>query len=111
MNADESLYERYHNDFRILNGLLLEHYGNREELLDHLEKPFAVPDLVEVKRTDLLNFLPYVVSDLSVDQDIVRQDRLQVFSLEQIIGYIETSVDIALLHLERRKTTALYLSL
>lgn len=105
MNADESLYERYHNDFRMLNGLLLEHYGNREELLHHLQETYTVPNLEEVKRTDMIKLVPHVIADLSYNQGLVRQNRLQVFTLEQIIGYIETSVDIALLHLERIKAT------
>ncbi|QTD41840.1 hydrolase [Sporosarcina sp. Te-1] len=102
MNADESLYERYHNDFRLLNGLLLEHYGNRDELLELLQNTTSVQDLEEVKRTDLMKFIPYVLSDLTYDQENIHQDKLHVFTLDQIIGYIETSVEIALLRWKRR---------
>ncbi|GKV54098.1 hypothetical protein NCCP2222_00450 [Sporosarcina sp. NCCP-2222] len=105
MNADEKLYERYHNDFRMLNGLLLEHYGNRDELLYYLQESYSVPDLLEVKSIDIQKFIPHVIADLSYDQGLVIQNKLQVFTLEQIIGYIETSVDIALLQLEQIKTT------
>lgn len=32
MDADEGLYTLYHNDFRLLNGKLLEYYGDTDEL-------------------------------------------------------------------------------
>ncbi|MBB4826362.1 hypothetical protein HNO89_003621 [Sporosarcina luteola] len=105
MNRDEKLYKRYHNDFRLLNGLLLEHYGNRDELLELLQNTTSTQDLDEVKRTDMIKFIPYALSDMAYDQTTIYQDKLQVFTLDQIIGYIETSAEIALLRWKQRELT------
>jgi hypothetical protein len=47
MDADEGLYKFYHNDFRLLNGKLLEHYG----ITDELRETFShFPTTLDLKR-------------------------------------------------------------
>lgn len=99
MDADKELHSFYHNDFRLLNGKLLEHYGFRNELRKTLYYTPTIIDLQEVKSKDVEEFIPYVLGDMDYDKEIVNQ-KLNVFTIDQIIGYIETSVDMALLNLK-----------
>lgn len=98
MQADPNLYQTYHQDFRLLNGRLLEHYGLKDALSKKLTDVPAVPDLEEVESKDIEAFIPHLRGDLEYDRDALNEE-LQVFTLVQIIGYIETSVQVALLKL------------
>ncbi|WDH95427.1 zinc dependent phospholipase C family protein [Paenibacillus urinalis] len=100
MEADPDLYPIYHKDFQTLNGKLLEHYGFTNILKEMLSDVPAVMDLEEVKSKDVEHFLPYVLGDMEYDKDEVNKQQLQVFTFVQILGYIETSVDMGLLHLK-----------
>ncbi|MGW7160189.1 zinc dependent phospholipase C family protein [Paenibacillus taichungensis] len=99
MEANKELYKQYHNDFRLLNGKLLEHYGYKEELRNRLNHIPTIPDLEEVKSTDVEKFVPYVSDDLNYDKEILNET-LNVFTFEQIIGYLETSVDMGILNMK-----------
>jgi len=100
MQADSELYSRYHQDFRILNGKLLEHYGAADEMRKAIDNPPEVMDLQEVKSRDVAAFVPQVLEDMKYDkQDIDAQ--LQVFTFVQIIGYLETSVNLAIMKLQQ----------
>lgn len=41
-------------------------------------------------------FIPYVIGDMEYNSELVQKEKLNVFTFEQIIGYIETSVDLGL---------------
>lgn len=99
MDADEGLYKLYHNDFRLLNGKLLEHYGFTDELRRALSNIPEIIDLQEVKSHNVEEFIPYVISDMEYDNKVIYEN-LNVFTFDQIVGYIETSVDKALLNLK-----------
>ncbi|MCJ7842811.1 zinc dependent phospholipase C family protein [Lederbergia sp. NSJ-179] len=99
MDANEGLYTLYHNDFRLLNGKLLEHYGFTDELRETLRHFPAILDLEEVKAKDVEKFVPYVLGDMEYDQEVLNEE-LNVFTFEQIIGYIETSVDLGILKIK-----------
>ncbi|PWW39932.1 hypothetical protein DET56_106318 [Paenibacillus pabuli] len=43
--------------------------------------------------------MPYVFDDLDYDKEILNET-LNVFTIEQIIGYLETSVDMGLLNMK-----------
>ncbi|QOR64865.1 zinc dependent phospholipase C family protein [Cytobacillus suaedae] len=96
MDADGELHKLYHNDFRLLNGKLLEHYGFTEKLKKQLNYVPTVPDLEEVTSQDVERLIPYVLGDMEYDKEVIHED-LNVFTFNQIIGYIETSVEIGLL--------------
>lgn len=98
MEANKELLNLYHNDFWLLNGKLLAYYGFTEELKITLNQLPTIPDLHEVKSQDVVEFIPSVLGDLVYDQEMM-DEKLNVFSFNQIIGYIETSVDMGLLKL------------
>ncbi|QOS77650.1 zinc dependent phospholipase C family protein [Paenibacillus sp. JNUCC31] len=98
MDADAGLYKLYHNDFRILNGKLLEHYGYTDELRRSLNYTPTLPELDEVKSKDVEKFVPYVLGDMEYDNAILNEN-LNVFTFNQIVGYLETSVDMGLLNM------------
>ena len=99
MNADKELHGLYHNDFRLLNGKLLEYYGFRDELRKTLYYIPTTIDLQEVMSKDVEEFIPYVLGDMDYEKEVINQ-KLNVFTFDQIVGYIETSVDMGLLSLK-----------
>ncbi|WP_233711011.1 hypothetical protein [Lederbergia citrisecunda] len=99
MDADEGLYKLYHNDFRLLNGKLLEHYGFTNELRKTFSHFPAILDLDEVKSKDVEKLVPYVLGDMEYDKEILNE-KLNVFTFNQIVGYIETSVNVGLLKIK-----------
>ncbi|AJD89613.1 hydrolase [Jeotgalibacillus malaysiensis] len=92
MQADQDIFSRYHQDFRLLNAKLLEHYGCTQSLRKILEKTGRVTDIEEVTAKEVVGFIPYVIGDMQYEQSDVDQP-LSVFTLEQIVGYVETSVE------------------
>jgi hypothetical protein len=100
IKVNQEVLPLYHNDFRILNGKLLEHYGVAEELRKTLSYIPAVLDLHEVKSKDVHALIPDVVGDLNYDYEVINE-KLNVFTFNQIVGYVETSVDIGLWHIKR----------
>ncbi|MCR8631980.1 zinc dependent phospholipase C family protein [Paenibacillus radicis (ex Xue et al. 2023)] len=100
MDADKEIHGLYHNDFRLLNGKLLEHYGLSDELRKTLYYIPTINDLQEVKSKDVEEFVPFVLGDMEYEKEVINQ-KLNVFMFDQIVGYIETSVDIGLLNLKQ----------
>jgi len=100
MDADEGLYKLYHNDFRLLNGKLLEYYGCADGLKKAYSLFYAVIDLEEVKSEDVRSFVPYVLGDMEYEREGLNEE-LNVFTFKQIIGYIETSVELGILNIKR----------
>ncbi|MCG7376780.1 zinc dependent phospholipase C family protein [Paenibacillus sp. ACRSA] len=100
MEADTALYSLYHNDFRLLNGKLLEHYGFTDDMKEALYGSPMVIDLQEVKSNDVKEFVPYVLSDMDYDKEVINEP-LNVFNFIQIEGYIETSVNVGIMHLQQ----------
>ncbi|MFS0613275.1 zinc dependent phospholipase C family protein [Lederbergia ruris] len=99
MDAIEGLYTLYHNDFRLLNGKLLEHYGFANELRKTFSHFPAILDLEEVEAKDVENFIPYVLGDMDYDQEGLNEN-LNVFTFDQIIGYIETSFEVGIVKIK-----------
>ncbi|WP_407945388.1 hypothetical protein [Paenibacillus silvestris] len=60
----------------------------------------TIIDLQEVKSKDVEGFVPYVLGDMEYGNEVVNQT-LNVFVFDQIVGYIETSVDMGLLNLKQ----------
>ncbi|MFS0671782.1 zinc dependent phospholipase C family protein [Ornithinibacillus sp. 179-J 7C1 HS] len=91
MNADETFYEQYHGDFRLLNAKLLQYYQIESSILDEI-KLDSIHDIEEVKVDDVKNFIHYVKGDMDYPQEHLTEE-LKVFTLLQIIGYLETSIE------------------
>ncbi|MGG4044946.1 MULTISPECIES: zinc dependent phospholipase C family protein [Paenibacillus] len=100
MEADAGLYPLYHNDFRLLNGKLLEHYSCTEEMRQAISGSPKVIDLEEVKAKEAIDIVPHVLGDMDYEKR-VSDEPLNVFSFIQIEGYIETSVNIGVMNLQR----------
>ncbi|MGE7837386.1 hydrolase [Viridibacillus arvi] len=99
MEANKEILNLYHNDFRLLNGKLLEYYGFTDELRKMLSDLPPIFDLQEVKSKDVEEFIPYVLGDMQYDKEVINE-KLNVFTFDQIVGYIETSVDKGLLNIK-----------
>ncbi|MFF3102415.1 hydrolase [Viridibacillus arvi] len=99
MEANKETLNLYHNDFRLLNGKLLEYYGFTDELRKMLNDFPTIFDLQEVKSKDVEEFIPYVLGDMEYDKEVINE-KLNVFMFDQIVGYIETSVDKGLLNIK-----------
>ncbi|GGA80877.1 zinc dependent phospholipase C family protein [Ornithinibacillus halotolerans] len=98
MNADETLYQRYHGDFRVLNAKLLNYYQLDHGLLNNLDFN-NIPDLDEVKKADVEAFVPYVLEDMNYPKEHLDAE-LNVFTFQQIIGYIESCAHLGLIRLK-----------
>jgi len=99
MEENKEIPNLYHNDFRLLNGKLLEHYGFTNELRKMLSNIPTILDLEEVKSEDVEKFVPYVLGDMEYDKEVINEN-LDVFTFNQIVGYIETSVEMGLLNIK-----------
>jgi len=99
LENDNSIYQVYHNDFRLLNGKLLDYYGIKDELKEALQGKSELIELEEVTRENIKEFIPYVLEDMEYDQATLNQS-LNVFRLNQIVGYIETSVQKSVMHIK-----------
>lgn len=100
LKKDEDLFNRYHHDFRLLNGKLLSYYGITTDILKGVNNVDSVPDLAEVTANDVEKLLPSVKKDMNDNEQDV-DEQLSVFTFEQIIGYIETSIEKSLFLLNK----------
>lgn len=92
LENDEAVFNRYHHDFRLLNGKLLSYYDIGMDVLEGLETIDHIPDLGELTAVQAKKLLPYVEEDMNYSPKDL-DEQLTVFTLDQIIGYIETSVE------------------
>lgn len=92
IESDDTIATAYYNDFSLLNGKLLAYYGYKNELVELLKTSTDIINLEEVPEENIQNFIPYVLEDMDYNSRDINKS-LKVFTLEQIIGYIETSVN------------------
>lgn len=99
IESNEEILNLYHNDFRLLNSKLLEYYSVADELRKMLKNLPDIINLEEVNSNDVEKFLPYVLGDMEYDREVIDKN-LNVFTFTQIVGYIETALDMGVLNLE-----------
>lgn len=99
MEANSELLNVYHHDFRLLNGKLLNYYGFENELRRTLFFKPTIFDMQEVRAKDVEEFIPQVLGDMEYDKAVIHE-QLHVFTLDQIVGYIESSVELGLWHIK-----------
>lgn len=99
MEANPAILSQYHHDFYLLNGKLLNYYGINSEVLEDWEKKSFIFDLQEVTTADLREFVPYVIGDMEYTEAEIKEN-LSVFTFDQIVGYIETSIHKGILHMK-----------
>lgn len=89
LKNDQELLARYHHDFRLCNAKLCEYYGSLDLDMSAVER---IPDLEEVSSEQVRVFLPHLLKDLEFDK-VDAGKPLEVFTFEQILGYVETCVE------------------
>lgn len=94
---DSSVLALYHQDFRLLNSKLLDYYQLTYTLQSAFNNKATITHLQEVTEQEVVQLFPYVLEDMVYNEDMLQQ-KLQIFTLQQIIGYIETSIDKGLKH-------------
>jgi hypothetical protein len=99
INRNPNFYEKYHQDFRNLNGKLLEWHGNAH-IKDHLAGSLRGTDIEELSFSDVLPFIPDLLKDF-VYTDANVNSVLNVFTMEQIIEYMGRSAEMSVTVLER----------
>lgn len=99
MENDTTIFNQYHHDFRLLNGKLVNHYGLRDVLVQQLQKNSEVIEIEEVTFEQIEKFIPFVLNDLEFEQSSLNQP-LEVFTLSQVVGYVETSVGKGIMHIK-----------
>ncbi len=94
LRKDPSLYERYHEDFRLCNAKLNELYQCRG-IYECLETAEEMPRIEEVTEADIFELKKDALADFDYPIDHVHQE-LKVFSLEEILAYVERASHRAL---------------
>ncbi|HEF1904274.1 hydrolase [Bacillus cereus] len=89
---DETIAPLYYNDFELLNAKLLHHYDQEQQLFSLLNQEAHIVDIEEVSKENVLAFRKYLFEDMLYPEQHLHED-LQVFTFNQIVGYIETAIE------------------
>ncbi|MDA1772004.1 hydrolase [Bacillus cereus] len=89
---DETIAPLYYNDFKLLNAKLLHHYDKEQQLFSLLNQEAHIVDIEEVSKENVLAFRKYLFEDMLYPEQHLHED-LQVFTFNQIVGYIETAIE------------------
>ncbi len=89
---DETIAPMYYNDFKLLNAKLLHHYDKEQQLFSLLNREAHIVDIEEVSKANVLEFRKYLFEDMLYPEQHLHED-LQVFTFNQIVGYIETAIE------------------
>ncbi|MCH7323758.1 zinc dependent phospholipase C family protein [Solibacillus sp. MA9] len=96
----------YHQDFQVLNTQLIHYYNLKDELINHLTNDAQLLKLDEVQPNEVMHFARYVIEDMK-DKVGNLHPTLNVFTLEQIIGYIETSTEKSIYLIQQNRAIRL----
>ncbi|EOO27062.1 hypothetical protein ICM_01334 [Bacillus cereus BAG1X2-3] len=89
---DETIAPLYYNDFKLLNAKLLHHYDKEQQLFSLLNQEAHIVEIEEVSKENVLAFRKYLFEDMLYPEQHLHED-LQVFTFNQIVGYIETAIE------------------
>ncbi|MDM8363168.1 zinc dependent phospholipase C family protein [Bacillus thuringiensis] len=89
---DETIAPLYYNDFKLLNAKLLHHYDKEQQLFSLLNQEAHIVDIEEVSKENVLAFRKYLFEDMLYPEQHLHE-ALQVFTFNQIVGYIETAIE------------------
>ncbi|WHY31192.1 zinc dependent phospholipase C family protein [Bacillus wiedmannii] len=89
---DETIAPMYYNDFKLLNAKLLYHYDKEQRLFSLLNQEAHIIDIEEVSKENVLAFRKYLFEDMLYPEQHLHEN-LQVFTFDQIVGYIETAIE------------------
>ena len=93
----------YYKDFYLLNSKLLDYYKIQEEVEDIFDIPEKIDLVEEVLDENLNKFLEYIRDDLNYTREEL-QEPLKVFTIPQIIGYLETSIEKSIYKINQLKS-------
>lgn len=94
----QEILPAYYADFRTLNGLLIERYGAQDALVELLLAGSGL-EMDEVALEAVLRLKEEVRQDYAYEPEDL-ETPLQLFSMEEIAEYLETSIDRAVARLE-----------
>jgi len=94
LKNDPTLYERYHQDFRLCNAKLNEKYASNG-LYEALNSAVYIPSIDELDEKSVLEFKKHALDDFNYPIEHVEQG-LSIFSFEEILAYLERSAYRAL---------------
>ncbi|MBE5104926.1 hydrolase [Bacillus cereus] len=97
---DETIAPMYYNDFKLLNAKLLHHYDKEQQFFSLLNQEAHIVDIEEVSKENVLAFRKYLFEDMLYPEQHLHED-LQVFTFNQIIGYIETAIEKGAFYIEQ----------
>ncbi len=92
LENNENLLNTYHHDFFLLNAKLCEFYDCKEFLIRHIPRTATIPTILSCDETNVLAFSQELLEDLNYTNEKINES-LSVFTLQQIVGYIETSFE------------------
>ena len=101
MESDPELQTLYHQDFRLLNGKLAHYYGVKEVLTNDFKQQVELFDIDEVKASNTCKLAQYVLEDIQDIEQSLEQP-LHVFTIDQIVGYIETSIQKSVYKIQQK---------
>lgn len=94
IDADPQLLEKWHSDFRKLNGKLINHFGC-DALKDELIESFLyATHISEIKIENLEEFKQETAKDFIFTRNELASE-LEVYSMEQILDYIDSAAEEA----------------
>ncbi|MBC6975004.1 zinc dependent phospholipase C family protein [Bacillus sp. Xin] len=97
---DTTILSLYHNDFKLLNAKLLHHYDKEQQFLSLLNQKANIPKIEEVTEENVLAFKKFIFDDMLYPEQDLHAD-LQVFTFNQIVGYVETTIEKGVFFLEK----------
>lgn len=101
----------YHNDFKLLNGKLLHLYDKDQQLFPFLNQKATIANIEEVSEENVLAFKKLIFDDMLYSKQDLHTN-LQVFTFDQIVGYVETAIEKGVFYLEQlsnnRSTTNIF---
>ncbi|MEH7458965.1 zinc dependent phospholipase C family protein [Bacillus sp. JJ1127] len=97
---DKTILPLYHNDFKLLNAKLLHHYDKEQQFLSILNQHANIPKFEEVTEENVLAFKKLIFDDLLYPKQDLHTN-LQVFTFDQIVGYVETAIEKGVFYLEQ----------
>ncbi|MBO1582797.1 hydrolase [Bacillus sp. XF8] len=97
---DQTILSLYHHDFKLLNAKLLHHYDKEQQFLSILNQKASIPKLEEVTEENVLIFKKLIFDDMVYPHQDLHAE-LQVFTFDQIIGYVETAIEKGVFFLEK----------
>lgn len=94
IDADPSVLEKWHADFRKLNGMLIDQFGCAGLAAQLAAAKLPDAFLEEIKISDLDVFIKETLGDFQSSQRFSNSD-LEIYSVEEITGYIKSAADQA----------------